>query len=102
MSKVPSSELWHIVNQIHHEVQFKGAGLKFLASIISRAERILKDVDIEVAEYWYSPKRCNCLKSIQWILTESVEQNGTFRHSHVVPGLNHYWTFCIVKIQIWN
>lgn len=43
MSQASSSELWHIVNQVHCEVQFKGAGLKFLASVTSRAERILKD-----------------------------------------------------------
>ena len=100
MSQVSSSELWHIVNQVHCEVQFKGAGLKFLASVTSWAERMLQDVEKEVAEYWYSPKHCNCLKLIQCTLTESVEQNGTFWHSHVVPELNHYWPFCVVKIQI--
>jgi len=59
MSQVSSSELWHIVNQVHCEVQFKGAGLKFLASVTSWAERMLQDVEKEVAEYWYSPKHCN-------------------------------------------
>ena len=59
MSQVSSSELWHIVNQVQCEVQFKGAGLKFLASVTSWAERMLQDVEKEVAEYWYSPKHCN-------------------------------------------
>lgn len=103
MSQESWSDLWNIGNRVHCEVQtFKGAYLKFLASVSSEAEWILKDVEIEVAEYCYSPKHCNSLKWSQCTFIESVVQNGTLWHPHIIPGHNHYWTFCVLKIQIWT